>query len=75
MIQYLKLIVPLTLISPLLYVILALDYGMNTLKTNLIFSISYLIIIGLAIIMFNYLETGNLFKFSKTINKNKYISR
>jgi hypothetical protein len=68
--EYLKLYLGLLITSPLYYMFIALDHGINTQKTNLIVLFTYLFLFIIGTIMFNYLEYGVIYK-PKTIKTNQ----
>jgi len=60
--EYLKLYLGLLITSPLYYMFIALDHGINTQKTNLFVLFTYLSLFMLGTMMFNYLEYGVIYK-------------
>lgn len=66
-VSYLKLIGGCMMVSPLVFGVMAVDHGNE--KGLLYTFIMYVVLILIAIAMFNYLETGNMFKASRKINR------
>jgi len=60
--EYLKLYLGLLISSPFLYMLVSLNFGLNTVKTNIIVLVTYITVFFLATIMFNYLEYGVIYK-------------